>query len=126
MSEIENFIYQWEGDQRFVLIYLNDLLQNQMNLDAKLTYKIPFYYKKSWVCYLNPKRNGTTEFAFPRGNELSNHQGILLSKGRKQVMSIEFNCVEDIYNSGIIEIIHEALVLDETTPYKSPKNSAKK
>ncbi len=55
---------------------------------------------------------------FIRGYELSNAQGLLESKGRKQVLSIDFSSVSEIPKDAIREIINEALYLDETVPYQ--------
>ena len=74
---------------------------------------------------MNPTNNKTIEFAFVRGNELSNEQGLLDSKGRKQVYSVEFKQVKDIPQQTINEIIQEAILLDETIPYESKRKMNK-
>jgi hypothetical protein len=96
-----------------------------MNLRSKIRYKIPFYDGQSWICYLNPLKDGNIELAFTRGNELSNAQSILKSKNRKQVYSVEFKKLEDIPFEVIHEIIHEAILLDEVKPYESKRKSKK-
>jgi len=118
MTQVENFIYEHEDIQREIMLYFHELLIG-LNLNAKLKYKIPFYYGRSWICYLNPKKNNYVELAFVRGNELSNEQGLLSNKGRKQVYSIEFEEIAKIPIELINEIIYEALLLDETKPYES-------
>ena len=125
MSEVEDFIYQFEGNQRELMLYFHRLLTMDLNLIDKIRFKIPFYYRKSWICYLNPSKDGKTEFALVRGNELSNVQGLLESKGRKQVYSIEFERVSDIPKQKINEIIQEAILLDETKLYQSKRQSKK-
>ena len=121
MSEAENFIYQFEGNQREVMLYFNSLLVTELNLTDKIRFKIPFYYGKSWICYLNPTKDNKIEFAFTRGNELSNFQGLLHSKGRKQVYSIEFEKISYFPHQIINEIIQEALLLYEVKPYESKR-----
>lgn len=121
MSEVEAFIFQYEGEQRAIMIHLNGWLTEELNLIPKIRFKVPFYYQKSWICYLNPTKNGSVEFAFTRGNELSNEQGLLESKGRKQVYSITFSSLETIPHSAIHEIVHEAILLDETVKYAVKK-----
>lgn len=121
MSEVENFIFKYEGNQKEIMIFLHDWLTVNLNLIGKLRFKIPFYYGKSWICYINPKKNDIIEFAFVRGNELSNEQGILDNKGRKQVYSIEFKNIQEIPKTLLNEIIQEAILLDETKPYESKK-----
>ncbi len=121
MQDVENYIYQFEGNQKEVIMYFHNLLTNDFNLSSKIRYKIPFYDIKSWICYLNPLKNGKIELAFIRGNELSNHQGMLNSKGRKQVYGIEFAKISDIPITEVNEIINEAIILDSIEPYKSKR-----
>lgn len=123
MTKVEDYIYSYEGNQREIMIYFHKLLSEELNLTDKLRYKIPFYYRKSWICYLNPIKNGKIEFAFVRGNQLSNSQGLLDSKGRKQVWGIEFARQSEIPIKGLTEIIQEAILLDETVPYASKRKN---
>jgi len=118
MNPVEDFIYEKEGKQREILILLHDLLTNDFDLQPKIRYKIPFYYRKSWVCYLNPLKDGGVDFAMIRGNELSNEQGLLDSHGRKQIWSVHFHDIEKIPLKTIFEILQEAIILDENVPYK--------
>ena len=125
MSKVEDFIYTHEGEQRNILLYFHHLFVDDLDLTCKIRYGIPFYYLHSWICYLNPIKNGGIELAFVRGNELSNAQGILDAKDRKQVYGIELDKVENIPEALIMEVIQEALLLDETIPYAS-KNKKRK
>ena len=119
MGEVEDFIYQYEDDQRKIMFYFHNLFVNELGLAGKIRYKIPFYYGRTWICYLNPDKSGSIELSFIRGNELSNAQGILVSKDRKQVRSLIFDSMENVKDDVVMEVIHEALILDETTPYAS-------
>ncbi|TVR79031.1 MAG: DUF1801 domain-containing protein [Chitinophagaceae bacterium] len=121
MNAVENFIIDYEGQQKDILFYLHDLLIKIPGIEPKVRYGIPFYYRKSWICYLNPDKKGNVEFAFLRGNELENKSGLLQSKGRKQVMGITYSKVEEIKYEAVIEIIEEALKLDENVPYASKR-----
>lgn len=121
MSEVENFIYQYEDNQRKVMLFLHNWLTEDLNLTEKIRFDIPFYFGKSWICYMNPTKKGAIEFAFVRGNELSNEQGLLDNKGRKQVYSVEFETIKDIPQQTLNEIIQEAILLDETTLYESKR-----
>ena len=126
MSKVWDFIQQFEGRQKEVMVYFHHVLTMDLNLEEKIRFGIPFYFGRSWICYLNPIKNHKVELAFVRGNELSNIQGLLDNKGRKQVYSIEFEKVSDIPESVIHEIIQEAILLDETTAYESKRKSGKK
>jgi hypothetical protein len=119
MPNVENFIYEYEDNQREIMLYFHKLLATELGLIDKMRFDIPFYYGKSWICYLNPIKNSKIEFAFVRGNELSNEQGILSNKGRKQVYSIAFEKISDIPMKIVNEIIQEAILLDKAKPYKS-------
>ena len=119
MTEVEDFIYHYDDNQREIMLYFHKLLTAELGLVEKVRFDIPFYYGKSWICYLNPINDTKIEFAFVRGNELSNEQGILSNKGRKQVYSIEFEKISDIPMKIVNEIIQEAILLDESKPYES-------
>jgi hypothetical protein len=123
--KVEDYIYNFDDSQREIMLYIHRLLSVELNLTDKLRFKIPFYYRKSWICYLNPRKNKSIEFAFLRGNELSNSQGLLDSKGRKQVWSIELSKLSEIPIKELTEIIHEAILLDETVPYGSKRVKSK-
>ncbi len=121
IDAVEAFIYEKEGQQQSLLRALHELLYGHYELTTKIRYKIPFYYRKSWICYLNPIKNEGIELAFLRGNELSNAQGILDSKGRKQVYGIDLHTASDIPMTLLREILQEAILLDETVPYPSKR-----
>lgn len=113
MANVEDFINQLENEQREIMLYFHELLAHQLELEGKIRFKIPFYYHKSWICYLNPIKNDAVELAFLLGKELSNDQGLLEAKDRKQVAGITFSRVEEIPKDAVYEIIQEALMLDE-------------
>ena len=120
MAPVEAFILSKEGNQRVILQFLHDLLMSSTEMTNKIRYKVPFYFRKSWICYLNPiKKSAGIELVFLRGNELSNEQGILEARGRKQVRGIIFTKVEDIPVETLLEIIQEAIFLDQEVPYAS-------
>jgi len=113
MNEIEDFILPLSNGQQAVINYFHQLFINELELTFKIRYKIPFYYGKSWICYLNPTKNEKIELVFLRGRELSNIQGLLSDKGRKMVSGIEFASVEKIPIEEINQVIQEAIYLDE-------------
>ncbi len=121
MPEVEEFIFGFEDDQGELLHSLHYLLADDFDLTPKIKYKIPFYYNRSWICYLNPLDDNSVELAFTRGNELSNIQGLLRQNGRKQVSGIVLKDVSEVQFPEIREIIQEAIVLDETIPYRSKR-----
>lgn len=113
ITDVEDFILQFSGNQRAILEYFHQLFTNELQLTDKLRYKIPFYFGKSWICYLNPKKGEKIELVFLRGQELSNEQGLLSNKDRKMVSGIEFTSIDKIPIDTMNEIIQEAIYLDE-------------
>lgn len=125
MTKVENLIYQFEDTQREIMLFFHQMLTEEFSLTDKISFQNPAYYKNSWICYMKPLKHEGIELAFFRGNELSNHQGILESKGRKQLRSIEFSSLGEIPIEPIKEIFHEAILLDETIPYESKRKKKK-
>jgi len=121
MTEVEEYIYNFEDSQREIMLYFHKILAVELNLTDRIRFKIPFYYRNSWICYLNPTKKKTVELAFVRGNELSNSKGILDSKGRKQVFSIEITKLSEVPLYELSEIIQEAIILDDIIPYASKR-----
>lgn len=121
MSVCHDFIDQYEGAQQELLTYLDELISSFPEVTCRLRYQLPFYYRKSWICYLNPTQDGMVELAFTRGNELSNEQGLLASRGRKQVYSAMFSSILDVDENELLEVLQEAFVLDAEVPYASKR-----
>jgi hypothetical protein len=120
MNEVEDYIYGFEGDTLEVMKYLHDLMMDQPGIQCKMAFKLPVYYRSSWICYMNPLKKGGIEFVFTRGKELSNSQGILEARGRKEVSGIRLQSTDDIPLESLTGVIQEAILLDETVPYSSP------
>jgi len=116
---VENFILGLDGSQKAIVSFLHQRLTQHHGLDAKIRFKIPMYFNRSWVCYLNPIKNNGIELAFMYGKSLSNAQGLLLTKNRKMVAGIDLYDVNAIHERAIDEIIQEALILDELNKKKS-------
>lgn len=110
-----------EGVQRDILLHLHELITSLPEVTGKIRYKIPFYDRRSWICYLNPIKEDRVELAFTRGNELSNEQGLLEARGRKQIRGVIFAFVEEIPDEVVLEVLQEALLLDEEVPYQSKR-----
>ena len=113
MTPIENFALGLEGQQRAIVQFLHHRISEHHGLVGKLSYKIPVYYRRTWVCYLNPLKKGGVELAFAKGHRLSNDQKILSMKKRKYVAGIDFFDISEIPERKIDEIIQEALILDD-------------
>ena len=117
MNDIEAYLSDLASPQQEMMDYLHQLITSYPEVTAKIRYKIPFYYRRSWICYLNPTKDGGVELAFTRGNELSNEQGLLDARGRKQVSGVVFYQLRDIPEAVLHEVLQEAFLLDEEVPY---------
>lgn len=126
MTPAQEFLLDLEGNQAEILSYLDEMLMSFPEIESKIHYRVPFYYRKSWICYCNPRPNDRLELVFLRGNELSNEQGLLDDKGRKQVMGIEFGSIKEIPGEVLWEVVQEAILLDETVPYASKRKKTRK
>lgn len=87
-----------------------------------IKWRIPFYSLRRNFCYLNRHRDHIT-LGFPRGYKLAPQPGVLLgeSESLKQVRYIEIRSVEDIYSEGTLQILHEAILLDEMMDNVKPE-----
>jgi hypothetical protein len=117
MATLADYIAGFDGEQKVLMEHLHEMLTSEFVLEPKLRYGIPFYFRKSWICYLNPLKNGKIELAFLRGHELSNEQGLLNAKDRKMVKGIELSELKSLPVKPLREIIHEAILVDENIPY---------
>jgi len=122
MSSVQDFIYDLEGDEQAITQYLHELITSLPEMEAKIRYRVPFYFRRSWICYINPQKKGGVELVFLRGNEMANENGLLEARGRSQVMGVIIHTLKDIPQEAIQEILMEAIVLDETVPYKSKRS----
>ena len=87
-----------------------------------IKWRIPFYSLRRNFCYLNRHRDHIT-LGFPRGYKLAPQPGVLLGESErlKQVRYIEIRSVEDLYSEGTLQILHEAILLDEMMDNVKPK-----
>lgn len=112
-----DYILEFDSPVKDIMLQLHEFIISNPGIYSKITYGIPFYYRKSWICYINPRKNSSIELAFTRGNELSNIQGILNPENRKQVAGVIFHNIEDINLKVLNEVLQEAILLDEEVPY---------
>lgn len=104
-----------------IMMLLHSYISALPNIQAKIRYKIPFYFQKSWICYLNPVKGGGVELAFLRGRELVDEGGLLSANGRKMVKGVTYQNVEDVSFESLEPVLLEALILDENVPYSVKK-----
>ncbi len=123
MSAIVDFIEGQSEKQREIFHFIHDLMLSFEGVTAKIRYRIPFYYKNSWLCYANPVKKDKVELVFLRANEFHDPTGLLDFRGRKQVAGLIIDDLEQIPDS-LTEIINLALGHDEKVKYKSKRSKS--
>ncbi|MCX6182831.1 MAG: DUF1801 domain-containing protein [Bacteroidetes bacterium] len=113
MKAAENYIYDAPEKYRDLLYRLREILLNASPyIEEKIAYMVPFYKHFGMLCYIAHGKRGV-EVGFWRGHELSNEQGVLISDGRKIVRSLVYEKMEELDESILMEIVQEAMLLNE-------------
>jgi len=121
MSAVEDYIFELKDEQRQIAAYLHDLFISNYQLTANIKYAIPFYFKKTWICYLNPIKKNGIELVFIRARELKDSNHLLDFKKRKMAAGLSFYSLVEINEAVLKTILENALILDDTTPYTIKK-----
>ena len=88
-------------------------------LREKFGYGVPYYHRFSRICFMYPASfpySGHSEgvaLGFTRGRLLSNEQGLLDLGDRKEVAYVLLRAAREIREEPVLEIVHEAVLLDE-------------
>ena len=112
---IDTYISQQTPELQNLLVQLHGLItQTSPMIADRVAFGCPFYYYNGMFCYLNVVRNGV-DVGFCRGIDLSNEQGILEARNRKQVRSVFINSIETLeqLKPALIEILHECMLLHD-------------
>lgn len=123
---LENYTAALTPAQSALMELLHREICGLPGIVMKERYKLPFYYGRSWICYLNPIKKEGIELAFTRGNELSNPHGILEHRSRKQIAGIICMDIKNLPLDFIRDTLFEAIELDRSTPYRHPAKRNKK
>lgn len=113
MSSALDFIYDRPEAQQKLMLRLHDFLTEGTDLEPRLRYGIPFYYRRRWVCYLNPLKPDGVELAFTRAKELPVAREVLEFGDRKQVAGLKFFPNEPLPWDLLREVLFEAIELDD-------------
>lgn len=118
MSRVENVISGFDHNQQEIAWFIHEWLTKDFDLSCKINYKIPFYYQKSWICYIKPVKNSGIELCFTKANILRNEQGLLEKKGRKYVAGITMFAIDhNLFEKIRVDVLE---ALDNDLP-SSPK-----
>ncbi|MBK9339163.1 MAG: DUF1801 domain-containing protein [Lewinellaceae bacterium] len=103
-----------------ICLRLRELIrENFPHLREKFGYGVPYYHQHSRICFLYPAsfpysgRPQGVALGLVRGHLLSNEQGLLDMGDRKEVGYVHLLSANDIRDETLLEILHEAVLLDE-------------
>jgi Domain of unknown function (DU1801) len=124
MSVLEYIEETSPTEVRELLLAAHHFLQETLPPFATcaIKWRIPFYSLRRNFCYLNRHRDHIT-LGFPHGYRLAPRPGRLLGESEKlkQVRYLEIRSVEDLYSEETLQILHEAIILDERMVKVRPK-----
>ena len=119
-KDFDSFLDALLPDEQRICLRIRDLmLQNFPHLKETWVYGAPFYTGHSRVCFLYPASlpysgiKSGVNFGFNRGHLLSNEQKLLYLGDRKEVAYIAIPTEKEIQEHLFLEILHEAVILDE-------------
>lgn len=96
MFDIQSFANKYSLLISKLIIKIDHYLTNELLLEARECYGAPFYYEKSRICYINPKKD-YIDLVFMYGKYFSKEDKSMLDfNNRKLVGSIKIYKIEDI------------------------------
>lgn len=120
MRTADDFISDLPPDEKNIVSVLRRIVKSASDrLTEKLAYGVPYYYGHSRICFIWPASAGAITIdkgvilGFCRGHLLSNANGLLAGRGRKEVWDVIYENPEQIDPVTIHETLMEAILLDE-------------
>ncbi len=125
MTIYDDFLRKLEDENLIeVCNTLRDEVMKYPNLEIKKKFNLPFFYGKTWICYLNLIKEQEIELCFVRGRELPSKE-LLNFKKRVMIAGLSFKKVSDI-DFGVLKLLlEEAVELDNCKPYTFIKRQKK-
>lgn len=111
MNPAEEYILNFKGAQKELLAFLHHYFVAE-GLRAQLSYGLPFYYGKRWICYLKSNKNGSLDLSFTRANQFEDPTGLLEDRDRRQIKSLVLWPNQDLPMEAIEQILAAAISLD--------------
>ena len=112
MNPAETYILSQEEPLQSIMLFIRQLIFETIpEVEEKFKWKLPFYYVNGdGICYLNVLKNTHfVDLGFIHGFKLSNKQGVLKSRNRKMVKSLEYSTLESVDINCLKEILLEAV-----------------
>lgn len=120
MRTADDFIADLPSDEKSIVVALRQIVKSASDrLEEKLSYGVPYYYGHSRICFIWPASAGAVTIdkgvilGFCRGYLLSNANGLLERRGRKEVWDVIYEHPSQIEPVKIRETLMEAILVDE-------------
>ena len=132
MQSLEEFYYDLPKDEREICLRLRDIVLNAApDFEEKFSYGVPYFFRHRRVCCIWPASaaGGPKRGAFLGlccGNLLSNENGIIEMGNRKRYGLIRYFDVKEIREDQILEILQEAILIDEEINQLKRKRASKR
>jgi hypothetical protein len=134
METVDDFIFALSKSEQVIVKQLRDLIfEAEPRIQEKLSYRVPYYFLRRRICFLWPesvmpgrthkRKIPTVTLGLCYGSSLSNAEGLLISGGRKQVCTIDIHSPSDIVIPKLLDVLHEAILLDEWSERKKSKRN---
>lgn len=120
---LDLFAERLDENQNLIFEFLHEEFLSFPEINCKIRFNIPFYDYKSWICYLNPRKNSCMELCFIKGKELSYYKTLLESRDRKMIAGVVIENLEVAPLEEIINCFSEAIILDESSSKKRKKKN---
>ena len=129
---VEEFFFDLPKENREICDRLRAIILSVApQFEEKFLYGVPYYLRHRPVTCIwpagvwgGPKRG--VFIGFCRGNLLSNEQGIIEMGNRKRFGLIRFYSVREIKEEPLLEILHEAIMVDEEVAKEKAKRKSNK
>lgn len=108
-------------NQTAILKSIHNALISYPAVECKIKFKLPFFYKNTWIAYLNPIKKDGIEFCIVRAKEIPSIVDFVNYKKRTMIAGISFYSIKEIDFNILHFVFQEAYQLDSTTPYTFKK-----
>lgn len=107
---IQAFFDRLDEERRLIALVLHEIIVGVDDaVTTKMRYRIPFYDKDTWFCYINPLKRGGVELCFLYADRLDDTSGILDFRGRKMVGGITCRSVDAIPYDEVVDLLQQAV-----------------
>lgn len=112
MDAVEGYLLDQTGEEAAIMKELHQWFLTFPGVEARLKFGIPFFYRKSWICYLNPQKKGGIELVFLKAKQLDDPESQLKSRGRKMVVGMYLQKRNEIPYEYLEFLFNQAVLVD--------------